>query len=159
MYKGEDNEAIMYFRAIFPRIKEKYGDIINEMIFIQKPGDLVFIPGGWWHVVVNLDDTIAITQNYANSVNFPQVWNQVRVERKKMAVKFLRKLKIHYPELYDTAIRMNQKDNFIMYDELKSKMLNRKRESSSFKKKNKKSTQGSECSSDSNSSSSSSYSV
>jgi len=119
MQKGEDDEAIMYMKEIFPKLKEKYSSYLNEMWFVQRPGELVFVPGGWWHVVVNLDDTIAVTQNYCNSVNFEKVWLHVRSERKKMAVKFLRKLKKFNSECYDKAVEMNRKDKFLMYDELK----------------------------------------
>lgn len=123
--KGEDDEAIMFMKFIFPRLKEKYKDDLKDMIFIQNPGDTVFIPGGWWHVVVNLDDTIAITQNYSNSVNFPKVWLHVRSERKKMAVVFLKQLKQYRADLYNIAIELNEKDNFRIYS--KEQMLSKKR--------------------------------
>jgi len=121
----DEDEAINYFIEIFPKIKLKYGNYLREIIFIQKKNETVFIPGGWWHVVLNLDDTIAVTQNYCNSVNFEKVWIHVRNERKKMSVKFLRQLEIKYPELANFARELNQKDRFIMYDE--KKLLAKKR--------------------------------
>ena len=121
----DEDEAINYFIEIFPKIKLKYGNYLREIIFIQKKDETVFIPGGWWHVVLNLDDTIAVTQNYCNSVNFEKVWIHVRNERKKMSVKFLRQLEIKYPELANFARELNQKDRFIMYDE--KKLLAKKR--------------------------------
>jgi histone arginine demethylase JMJD6 len=124
LMKNEDDEAIMYFRNIFPRIKLKYG--VKEMIFIQKPGDIVFVPGGWWHVVVNLTDTIAVTQNYCNSVNFSKIWTYVRKERRKMAVKLLKELKLRRPDLFNLAIEMNQRDGFVMMTK-EEHLLNKKR--------------------------------
>jgi histone arginine demethylase JMJD6 len=52
----------------------------------------VFIPGGWWHAVLNLSDTIAITQNIMTEINFESVWRSIRSERKKFARKFMKDL-------------------------------------------------------------------
>lgn len=71
---GEDDEAINYFVDLLPRIKEKYcntssahtGENIQVIEFIQNAGETVFVPGGWWHGVLNLEDTVAVTQVLQN---------------------------------------------------------------------------------------------
>mmetsp|Transcript_30325 Transcript_30325/g.76224 ORF Transcript_30325/g.76224 Transcript_30325/m.76224 type:complete len:512 (-) Transcript_30325:6-1541(-) len=49
--------------------------------FIAEAGDLVFVPTGWWHLVFNITDTIAITQNYVSEANLVEVLRFLR-ERK-----------------------------------------------------------------------------
>jgi ribosomal protein L16 Arg81 hydroxylase len=36
---------------------------------IAEEGEVIFVPNGWWHMVVNLDDCIALTQNYCSTSN------------------------------------------------------------------------------------------
>ena len=123
--KQEDDEAIHYFMTIVPRIKAaakecgncgKYKDF-ECYEFTQGEGETVFIPNGWWHAVLNLTDTIGVTQNFCSSRNFNQVWKKTRTGRKKMCWKWYLQLKTHYPHLARRAEEMNVKDEFVMkYD-------------------------------------------
>jgi histone arginine demethylase JMJD6 len=50
-------------------------------------------------VVLNMDLTVAVTQNFCSSVNFPVVWTRVIRSRPKMSKKFLERLKRRRPDL------------------------------------------------------------
>lgn len=51
------------------------------MEVIQGPGEMVsifeffflpvqiYVPGGWWHMVLNLEETVSVTQNFVNDQN------------------------------------------------------------------------------------------
>lgn len=123
--KNEDDEAIHYFTNILPRIKEaaknsggvgKYENF-ECYEFTQYESETVFIPNGWWHAVLNLTDTVGVTQNFCSHRNFEQVWIKTRSGRRKMASKWLNKLEEHHPHLATRALELNKRDDFVMkYD-------------------------------------------
>lgn len=121
----EDDEAIHYFMYILPRIKRKAQSLRDNpkyrnfccYEFTQNAGETCFIPQGWWHAVLNLSDTIAITQNFCSPRNFDSVWLKTRTGRKRMAWKWLCQLEQKYPDLAERAKAANKRDKFVMkYD-------------------------------------------
>lgn len=75
---------------------EKRGKIIrnpetkNEACYyaIQKPGDILFIPSGWWHHVKNKELSLALSENYVDHTNFE---NFLKVFSTKKSKRFYRK--------------------------------------------------------------------
>ena len=110
---GEDDEAINYFIDLIPRLRRDEPSL-DIYLFIQGSGETVFVPGGWWHAVLNLEDAVAITQNFCSKSNFEKVWKETRTGRKKMAVKWLKRLHEYHPDLAATAERLNAEDGFVM---------------------------------------------
>ena len=54
---------------------------------IQCPGEIMFVPGGWHHIVMNLDFAIAVTQNLCSLGNVESVYLKTRFARPKLAQK------------------------------------------------------------------------
>lgn len=141
----EDDEAVHYFMYILPRIKRKAQTFRGTakyknfccFEFTQNPGETCFIPQGWWHAVLNLTDTVAITQNFCSPRNFDQVWQKTRSGRKRMAWKWLCQLEEKYPDLAERAKEANRRDHFVMkYDPVE--MERREREEQKRKEESKR---------------------
>lgn len=41
---------------------------------VQRPGETIFVPAGWWHCVLNIDFTVAITHNLLLLPTLPFQW-------------------------------------------------------------------------------------
>lgn len=83
--------------------------------FTQQAGDVVFVPSGWWHTVLNLEQpTIAITHNFVTPANADavlqflkrkpdQVSGVPHADAPQLYGKFAAALQAHYPEVWDSV--------------------------------------------------------
>ncbi|KAJ1972896.1 hypothetical protein H4R35_004425 [Dimargaris xerosporica] len=71
------------------------GQLVGMVEVLHRPGETIFVPGGWHHVVINLNFTVAITQNFCAPVSFDYVWLKTRFARPGLAAKLQRELTRH----------------------------------------------------------------
>lgn len=100
---------------VLPEIRKHEGNNFEIIDCIQGPGETIFVPGGWWHAVLNLDETMAVTQNFTSPADFEKVWLDFRSSRRKLSHFFLRMLKKSNLNLYNHAIELNTRDKFVMF--------------------------------------------
>ncbi|KAI9204246.1 uncharacterized protein BJ171DRAFT_424476 [Polychytrium aggregatum] len=97
-----DHEAATWFACVYSQLaaestRDENGQTLLDRLgvveILQRPGETVFVPGGWWHVVINLDFALAVTQNYCSRGNLEYVWLKTRFTRPKLADRLYQRLK------------------------------------------------------------------
>ncbi|GLI68561.1 hypothetical protein VaNZ11_013027, partial [Volvox africanus] len=69
-HTGDDGlTSLQWFLEVYPTLPPG----IRPIEFVQNPGEVVFVPGGWWHCVLNLETSVAVTQNYVGPANLTRV--------------------------------------------------------------------------------------
>ncbi|KAG0169879.1 jumonji domain-containing protein 6 [Apophysomyces sp. BC1034] len=116
--KPHDHEGVSWFTKVFPKFRLRddpdshatLGERLGMIEVLQRPGETIFVPGGWAHVVMNLgmpqiyasrirltgfvwpDMTIAVTQNFCSFTNIEYVFLCTRHSRPKLGAKLYRKI-------------------------------------------------------------------
>ncbi len=91
------NSAIHFFKDVFPKLLSSKTKI-ESYYTVQKAGDIVFVPCDWYHVVINLEDTVAITHNFAMKRHLHKIIPRVFNDEPKFGFKWLNALRINYKE-------------------------------------------------------------
>lgn len=84
---------------------------------VCRAGEVMYVPSGWWHLVVNLDECVALTQNFVSVVELPQVLSFMKHTPDQISgfqnglckadvyASFCDKLRAYDAELLDDALR------------------------------------------------------
>eukprot|EP00871_Galdieria_phlegrea_P002182 jgi/Galph1/2965/GphlegSOOS_G1616.1 len=52
---------------------------------VVEAGEMIFIPRGWWHIVINLEESLAITENYVAESNLSSVLEFLEKKRDQVS--------------------------------------------------------------------------
>ena len=107
---GLDGESVTWFQKAYPMTQTKewseVGGCPKSFDVVQNAGEIMFVPDGWWHAVLNITHTVAVTQNFCTTPRFDAVYRATRRGRPKMSKKWLEKLKAKgRQDLFETALR------------------------------------------------------
>eukprot|EP01117_Protostelium_nocturnum_P009993 TRINITY_DN3561_c0_g1_i3.p1 TRINITY_DN3561_c0_g1~~TRINITY_DN3561_c0_g1_i3.p1 ORF type:complete len:864 (-),score=310.10 TRINITY_DN3561_c0_g1_i3:42-2522(-) len=70
---------VEWFYSIYPTLLPHQ----RPMEVTQEEGETIYVPRGWWHIVVNLEDTIAVTQNFVNQCNVRDTLEELSESKKR----------------------------------------------------------------------------
>lgn len=81
---------------------------------VCRDGEILHIPSGWWHLVVNLEESIAITQNFVPRAHLADVLEFLRDKREQVSGfrkevvdpydAFVRGMRTFHPELLEQGL-------------------------------------------------------
>ncbi|GLC43738.1 hypothetical protein PLESTB_000903100 [Pleodorina starrii] len=57
---------------------------VRPIEFVARPGELLFVPRGWWHCALNLEESCAITQNFVSEVGLPATLGFLKSRRPEL---------------------------------------------------------------------------
>lgn len=107
---------------------------------ICREGELLHVPSGWWHLVVNLEPSIALTQNFVPVQHLPNVLEFLKTKSDQVSgfsktvedpyLLFVQRLKATYPNLYN-GVRF-KKDKKRKWEDLVTPEISRERDPDIF---------------------------
>jgi hypothetical protein len=82
LHPSSQDTPFTSINARFPGLKEAQTHIIEV---IQYPGEIIFVPSGWYHTVLNLDDCLSINHNWISSHSVMSSLRLLQKERARAA--------------------------------------------------------------------------
>lgn len=97
---GDAPPPANWWLDVLPQLRASGADRELGLIeCVQRPGETIFVPHGWWHCVLNIGFTAAATQNLVAPEVLPLIWDQLEADWPDFAPQFARLLKTQRPSL------------------------------------------------------------
>lgn len=102
--------SLMEWMVTFYSQLKKLPPHLQPLEGVCRTGEIMFVPHGWWHLVLNLDESIAVTQNFVCAGNVrdvlcflrdkpEQVSGTTHEKRPELFSRLRAALAVHQPEL------------------------------------------------------------
>ncbi|GKY98177.1 hypothetical protein MPSEU_000775500 [Mayamaea pseudoterrestris] len=89
--------SAIWFREYYDKVKPEHLDAVEVL---QRPGETVYVPAGWPHLVLNLETSVAITHNYATAQpSIERLWQAMVDAEPEMANDLYSRMQCHCPDL------------------------------------------------------------
>ena len=99
-YSRKGTQPCKWWREDYARVANAEGGLRSKMIeCVQGPGETIYVPHGWWHAVLNLDFTVAVTANPLPPASLHSAWGKLRESLTKDAARrFAKQCAEKWPE-------------------------------------------------------------
>ena len=98
-------EAVHWFMEHYAAVGSPEWPGAPPVEILQRPGEVVYVPQGWHHIVVNLETSVAVTHNWASELGqFELMWRETCRDEPHFARAFFRALRRERPDLARRAI-------------------------------------------------------
>jgi hypothetical protein len=105
--QGDEPDHVEWFLNMWPCVREELMGSAERCWyeFVQREGEIVYIPQGWGHAVMNLSTTVAVTQNLVQERDVQICWDFLYREHSEIAAGWRQRLQHTRPEVVERVMR------------------------------------------------------
>ncbi|CAN8026879.1 unnamed protein product [Ixodes persulcatus] len=92
--------AVAWFDKTYPKTQSpRWPRYFKPLEIVQAPGEVVFVPAGWWYVAINLDVCVAVSHHHCSPSKLAQAWPRLVRNNKKLKRNWYELLRRRRPEV------------------------------------------------------------
>lgn len=94
-----DNDLVGWFASDWPSARCQLPSTEVWFDFVQQPGELVYVPHGWGHAVINLEPSVALTLNFVVERDLRECFQRTKADYPELAQEWEKAIGRLRPEL------------------------------------------------------------